>query len=61
MFIDFREQEVREGNNSHVRNKFDWLPPIYIRALDQTHNLRTCPERESNPQPLGVWDNVPTN
>ena len=21
----------------------------------------TCPDRKSNPQPLGVWDDVPTN
>lgn len=26
-----------------------------------TYNLHVCPDEELNPQPLGAWDDVPTN
>ena len=52
MLIDERERIVRN---------IDWLLPIHTLTGDQTHNLGTCPDQESNLQPLGVRDDAPVN
>ena len=56
MFIDFREgKEEREERN------IDQLPLTCALTTDRTCNPGMCPDRESNPQPFGLWDDAPTN
>ena len=38
-----------------------WLPPIRALIRNQTHNLDTCPDQESDPQLFGVRTDAPTN
>lgn len=46
----------REEGSERERN-IDRLP----RLLSLTRNLGMCPERDSNPQPFSVRDDIPTN
>ena len=49
MFIDFRERETLIGH----------LPYMPRRGMET--QLGMCPDWELNPQPLGEWDDAPTN
>ena len=51
--IDLREREIERDIHQ--------LSPIHTLTGDQTCNLGVCPNRKPNPQPFGVWDDVPTH
>lgn len=51
-------ERKNEKKNIDMRN-IDLLPPIH--TCNQTHNPGMCHNQESNPQPFGIWDVVPTN
>ena len=55
MFGDFR------GRKGEREKNINWLSLVCTLTMDQTCNLGTCPDQESNLQILGVWDNTPTN
>ena len=61
-FIDFRERgrgKKRERKrNISVREKHQSIASCINLTGNQTHDLGMCPDRESNPQPFGVQDNV---
>ena len=37
------------------------LPLTWSPTGDQTHGPGMCPDRKSNPRPLGLWNDPPTN
>ena len=59
MCIDLREKGL-ERERERERN-IDWLSLIFSPIGDWTYNLGMCSDQESNPQPVGVWDDAPTN
>ena len=51
-----RERERDRQTDIDVRN-IDWsLPPVHALTGEQTCNLGMCPDRESDLQPVSVWD-----
>ena len=57
----FRE-ELGGGERKRKKERnIDGLPPVCTLTGDRTYNLGMCPDRESNPQHFGLWDNIPTN
>lgn len=52
--LTLREEEVG-------REKHRLIAPILAPTGDQTHNLSLCLDWESNPQPVGVRADAPTN
>lgn len=62
--IFFRERNRGRGEKkiSLVWEKnIHQLPPIYPSTKDWTHNLDICPDQNQAHNPVGVWDNTPTN
>ena len=49
---------ILERKEGRERNIYQLLPICSSTGV-WTLNLRMCPELESNPQPFGVWDDVP--
>ena len=64
MFTDFRE-EGRERNKDErdmdVREKHWSVSSSLYSDWGLNLQFRHVPDWESNPQPLGVWDEAPTN
>ena len=55
MFIDFREEgEGREAERKRERD-------LNVREKHRSDASRMWPDPGSNPQPFGVWDDVPTH
>ena len=62
MFLLILEKgRERERETSLWERNIDWLPPVPALIGDWTHNLGTCPDWESSPQPFGVRDDAPAN
>ena len=49
------------GRERETERNINQLPLVRTPIEDHTSHLRMCPDWESNPQCLGVWDNAPTN
>ena len=65
LLIFWRERETDRQTERHTsvwKRNINPLPLICAPTGDQTYNLGMCPDRESNPQPFGVWDDAtPSN
>ena len=59
MFIDFRKGARKR--NIDVEREHWSVPPIHTMTRSRTHIRGMCCDWGSNPQPLGIWDNTPTN
>ena len=57
MGIDFRER----GRKTSMRERYQLIASYTRPNWGQTSNLGMCPDRESNPQPFGPWEDAPTN
>ena len=60
VFINSRERGRERESNTDVREKSPSVPPIHAPTRCRTCNSGTCPDQDSNFQPLGTQDNAPT-
>ena len=56
-FLLFTLERV-EGGIEREREKHQL---VESQTGDQTRNLGMCPDQESNLQPFGAWEDIPTN
>ena len=45
-----------EGREKERERNIYWFPFVSTPTGDRTHNLRMCPDQESNLWPFGLWD-----
>ena len=62
MFTDFWERE-RQGERERDSERETLIGCLHTHLPTRgwTRNLGMCPDQESNPQPFGVGDDIPTN
>ena len=55
----FLEREGKDRRKTSVwESNINRFPLVRAPAGDQAHNLRNCPDWESNLQPFGSWDDT---